>query len=106
MENTITEEHELPIMIWKIGDREKNWLPSKKHFDAMREILTVQHITERFHCIVTHAFCDVQIVPSKDGQPTTVNITTVPYEELEKLFKDKLGKSVEELEDVAENHTN
>jgi len=92
MENTITEKHELPIMIWRLGSKEFNWIPSKEHIEKFREKLEKQGLTARYHNIIVHAFSDVQVVPNANGQPTIVNITTVPYEELQEMLKLKTGE--------------
>jgi hypothetical protein len=92
MENTITEKHELPIMIWQLGSKEQNWIPSREHMDKFREQLEKQGLSERYHNIIVHAHSCVQVVPGSDGQPTIVNITTVPYKELQEMLKLKTGE--------------
>ena len=39
------------VTIWKLGDREKGWIPNKSHFDKFTELLKQALKDPEFHII-------------------------------------------------------
>jgi hypothetical protein len=57
---TIVDRHTFPIKIWKIGSKEKLWIPPKKHFDQLKEQIASAAGDPDFN-LIYHAFLDLDI---------------------------------------------
>jgi len=49
-----------PIKIWKIGSKEQNWLPSKKHFDVLKQNIAMLK-NDPDADILYHSFLEMEI---------------------------------------------
>jgi len=62
---TFYDRHLYPIKIFKIGSREKGWLPGKKHYDKLKELLVAAANDPDFN-IVYHFGLEVDYIGTKD----------------------------------------
>jgi hypothetical protein len=56
----IVDRHMFPIKIWKIGSKEQKWIPSKKHFDMLKQQL-IEMSSDPDYNLIYHAFIDLDI---------------------------------------------
>lgn len=53
------DRHMFPMKIWKIGSKEQKWLPSRKHFDMLKQKL-IEAKGDPDYDLVYHAFLDME----------------------------------------------
>jgi len=57
---TIVDRHTFPIKLWKLGSKEKLWMPPKKHFDQLKEQIAAMAGDPDYN-LIYHAFLDLDI---------------------------------------------
>lgn len=57
LQYTFVDRHMFPIKLWKLGSKEKGWIPSKKHFDRFEQLL-VQAANDPDFNIIYHPFVE------------------------------------------------
>lgn len=53
------DRHMFPMKIWKIGSKEQKWLPSRKHFDMLKQKL-IEAKGDPDYDLVYHAFLEME----------------------------------------------
>ena len=56
---TFIDRHMFPMKIWKIGSKEQKWLPTKKHFDMLKQKL-VEAKGDPDYDLIYHAFLEME----------------------------------------------
>lgn len=62
---TFVDRHMFPIKHWKIGSKDKGWIPSRKHFQAIEDAITASMNDPDFN-LITHPFVEAEFYGSKD----------------------------------------
>jgi len=55
---------EKPILLVKLGDKERGWIPSKEHFDDFIEKAVEAGLYDKFNIILYHYALDIQLLDS------------------------------------------
>lgn len=53
-----------PILVIKLGDKEKGWIPSKESFKAVEEFVEKSELREKFNVLIFHYGIEVEIINS------------------------------------------
>jgi hypothetical protein len=53
------DRHMFPMKIWKIGSKEQKWLPSKKHFDMLKQKI-IEAKGDPDYDLIYHAFLEME----------------------------------------------
>jgi hypothetical protein len=59
LQYTFIDRHTFPIKHWKVGSKEKGWIPSAKHFKAL-ETQLIQAMNDPDFNLITHPFVEVE----------------------------------------------
>jgi len=65
LQYTFVDRHLFPIKIFKLGSKEKGWIPGKKHFDNFKKLL-LQAANDPDFSIIYHFGVEVDYVGTKD----------------------------------------
>jgi hypothetical protein len=55
-----------PIILVRLGDKEKGWIPSNSYFKAFLKMAKKTGITKKFNIIVFHYGIDIQLLGTKE----------------------------------------
>jgi hypothetical protein len=86
-----------PIILVRLGDKEKRWIPSKEHFDSFTKLAEESGLTEKFNIIVFHYGIDVQLLDTKK-QLEDYGLTIMDETKFKEFIA--IGKFKEENKDV------
>lgn len=56
---TFIDRHMFPLKIWKVGSKEKHWMPPKKHLDMLKQKL-IEAKGDPDYDLIFHAFLEVE----------------------------------------------
>ena len=51
-----------PLMIWRLGCESRGWIPSEKHFEAVRDFIKKARLDNRYDVFLYHFGVHVQII--------------------------------------------
>jgi hypothetical protein len=54
-----------PIIIVKLGDAEKGWIPSRDHFEKFMELAEDSGLTKKFNIMLFHYGINIQLLEIK-----------------------------------------
>lgn len=71
LQYTFVDRHTFPIKLWKIGSKEKGWIPSKKHFQAF-ELQLAQAMNDPDYNIITHPYVEANFLTTVDKKENLI----------------------------------